>query len=70
MKARKVRLLEVFEPDLPDTRMQNIALLAHIEKANLVPGISLENYRQAMEDLMAGSMLEGNMALFDSMIGK
>ena len=69
-KARKVRLLEVFEPDLPDTRMQNIALLAHIEKANLVPGISLENYRQAMEDLMAGSMLEGNMALFDSMIGK
>jgi indolepyruvate ferredoxin oxidoreductase beta subunit len=69
-KARKVRLLEVFESGLPDSRMQNIALLAHIEKENLVPGISLDDYRKSMQDLMSGSMLDKNMALFASLIGK
>lgn len=67
-KARKIRLIEVFEPDLPDTRMQNIALLSHIHRERLIPDIDLENYRQAMEDLMAGGMLEANMKLFESLI--
>lgn len=69
-KARKIRLLEVFEPDLPDTRMQNIALLSHIHREHLIPDIDLENYRQAMEDLMAGGMLQANMNLFESLIGR
>jgi indolepyruvate ferredoxin oxidoreductase beta subunit len=67
-RARNIRLLEVFEPELPDTRMQNIALLSHIYKEQLIPAIELENYRQAMDDLMAGRMLEANMTLFESLI--
>ena len=69
-KVRKVRLLEVFESGLPDTRMQNIALLAHIEKEKLVPEICIDDYRQSMEDLMSGSMLDNNRALFESLIGE
>jgi indolepyruvate ferredoxin oxidoreductase beta subunit len=67
-KARKIRLIEVFEPDLPDTRMQNIALLSHIHREHLIPGIDAVNYRQAMEDLMTGRMLQVNMNLFESLI--
>jgi hypothetical protein len=62
------RLIEVFEPDLPDTRMQNIALQSHIHREHLIPDIDLENYRQAMEDLMAGGMLQVNMDLFESFV--
>ncbi len=69
-KARRIRLLEVFEPNLSDTRMQNIALLSHIHKEQLIPGIDLENYRQAMEDLMAGGMLQANWVLFESLISR
>lgn len=69
-RARRIRLLEVFEPDLPDTRMQNIALLAHIYKGQLIPGIELGNYRQAMEDLMAGGMFQANMSLFESLVSR
>jgi indolepyruvate ferredoxin oxidoreductase beta subunit len=69
-QARKTRLIEVFEPDLPDTRMQNIAILSHIHREHLIPGIDAENYRQAMEDLMAGAMLQANMELFESLISR
>jgi indolepyruvate ferredoxin oxidoreductase beta subunit len=69
-KTRKIHLLEVFEPDLPDIRMQNIALLSHIHRESLIPGIDFENYRQAMEDLMAGGMLKANRALFESLISR
>lgn len=69
-KARNIQLLEVFEPALPDTRMQNIALLSYIHSEQLIPGIVLENYRRAMEDLMAGGMLRENMELFESLISR
>jgi hypothetical protein len=62
-------LIEVSEPRLPDARMQNIALLSGIYRERLIPGIDLESYHQAMEDLMAGAMLQANMELFDALRG-
>jgi indolepyruvate ferredoxin oxidoreductase beta subunit len=67
--ARRIRLIEVSEPRLPDARMQNIALLSGIYRERLIPGIDLESYHQAMEDLMAGAMLQANMELFDALRG-
>ena len=67
-KLRGITVFKVFDPQLIDARMQNIAILAVIVKNRLVPGVGLENYRLAMEDLMAGSMLEKNMALFESKV--
>jgi indolepyruvate ferredoxin oxidoreductase beta subunit len=60
-----VECARVFSPDLPDTRMQNIAVLACICRRNLIEKVSADHFRQAMTDLMAGGMLENNLALFD-----
>jgi indolepyruvate ferredoxin oxidoreductase beta subunit len=67
-KARNIRLLDICTPDLSDTRMQNIVLLAHIHMEQLVPDIDLDNYRQAMDDLMHGDMLKSNLELFEELI--
>ena len=63
---RGVSLVRVQAPDLSDARMQNIAVLAHIDRNGLIDGIATDHYRQAMQDLMTGRMLESNLALFDS----
>ena len=55
----------MFQADLKDVRMQNIVVLGYIAKYELIPGIKTNHYQQAMADLMAGSMLEKNMNLFD-----
>ena len=62
---RNVRLVKVFEPDLPDARMQNMAILATLAAGSLVPGVAPAHYRAAMADLMAGAMLAKNLSLFD-----
>ena len=62
---RSIKEIKVFKADLNDARMQNIVVLATIEKHKLIPGIETDHYRQAMTDLMAGVMLEKNMILFD-----
>ena len=59
------RLICVKENDLPDPRMQNMALLAQICRENLVAGVEAKHYQMAMNDLMDGSMLEKNLALFN-----
>jgi indolepyruvate ferredoxin oxidoreductase beta subunit len=63
---RSVSLYRVVQPDLQDTRMQNIVVLAHIDRHHLIDDIATEHYRLAMDDLMSGAMLEANLALFDS----
>ncbi len=66
---RKVRNERVRLDDLPDTRMQNVALLATICKRELISGVKREHYEAAMGDLMEGKMLEKNKALFTKLIG-
>ena len=63
-KQRDIRLIEVFEAQLEEARMQNMALLARISCERLVPGVEANHYLAAMQDLMAGNMLEKNKALF------
>lgn len=65
-RKRGVRRVKVFEPDLADVRMQNMAILGAIAASGLLPNIAVENYRAAMDDLMAGAMLEKNLSLFDN----
>lgn len=66
-KARQVRLIQVFESELKDVRMQNVVLLAHMDRHGLVPGLTTNHYLQAMDDLMAGQMLKDNTALFEAL---
>ncbi len=64
--ARKIKIISVKKDGIVDPRMQNIALLAAINKHKLIPGIKEEHYIQAMNDLMTGVMLENNLQLFHS----
>ena len=63
-RKRDIKEIKVFKENLKDARMQNIVLLATIDKHRLIPDIKTEHYIQAMEDLMEGSMLENNMKVF------
>lgn len=67
-RKRKVQLHRVYCEDLAEARMQNIAVLAYLDKHGLIPGLESSHLRQAMQDLMAGKMLEVNMALFEAEI--
>ncbi len=68
-ERRTVKNVRVRVDDLPDTRMQNIALMAAVCREGLIPGIKKEHYEAAMGDLMEGRMLEKNRALFTRLIG-
>jgi len=64
-RARGIQVISVFHEDLPDIRMQNMAVLAEIHRHRMIPGIDLKHYRTAMADLMSGTMLKENRDLFD-----
>lgn len=64
-RRRNIRAFRVFKADLADVRMQNMVVLAHIDGNHLVPGVETDHYRAAMTDLMAGKLLEKNLALFE-----
>jgi indolepyruvate ferredoxin oxidoreductase beta subunit len=64
--AREIIVHKVENEDLDDPRMQNIAILASIDKNNLVPHVEKHHLVHAMEDLMTGLMLEKNMAVFNA----
>ena len=69
-ERRRVRPVRVYRRELADPRMQNVALLAAIDHHGLVPGVMTEHYRRAMDDLMAGAMLEANLAFFEAARGE
>ena len=62
---RRGREVRVSADAVPDTRMQNIAVLAEICRRGLVPGVGLEHARAALADLMAGPALQANLPLLD-----
>jgi indolepyruvate ferredoxin oxidoreductase beta subunit len=64
-RTRGIQVITVFHADLPDIRMQNMAVLAEIHRHRLIPGIDLKHYQNAMADLMSGSMLAENRGLFE-----
>ncbi|MBW1693017.1 MAG: 2-oxoacid:acceptor oxidoreductase family protein [Deltaproteobacteria bacterium] len=64
-QKRNIREISIFKADLKDARMQNIVLLANIDKYSLIPGVKKEHYLQAMDDLLQGRLLEDNVELFE-----
>ncbi len=66
MKKVKGRNIRVFSSDLPDTRMQNIAVLSSIVKNKLIEGLNYEVCEKAMADLMPEKMLRANIQVLKS----
>jgi len=67
-RNKQVRSIGTRKEDLEDHRMQNMVLLGRIARDELIPGIGREHYEKAMDDLMAGSMLEANLRVFREML--
>jgi len=61
---REISVYAVSQPDIPDPRMQNIVMLAHIHRHRLIPGLQTQHFLQAMEDLLVDTMLTANLQLF------
>lgn len=61
---RNIRVIEVFEKDLPDTRMQNVVVLANIVKHSIIPGVSKDHYIKALESSLKGNVLAKNLEIF------
>lgn len=51
--------------DLPDVRMQNVALLSRAAKEGLIPGVEMEHYRKALEDLLPERVLAENLKVLE-----
>lgn len=64
--ARGITVHAVTTPDLPDPRMQNIALLARLCREKLIPDMNAGHFEQAMDDLLRGKALENNLQIFRS----
>ncbi len=64
-RTRKLRIERVLDEDLPDARMQNMALLAAAMEKELLPGIDTGHVLAAMGDLMPEKQFEKNRSLFD-----
>lgn len=61
--AKGAQAFRVRRDDLPDTRMQNVAVVAEIVRRGLIPGLGLEYAKAALADLMSGDALAANLAL-------
>jgi len=61
--AKGASAWRVYADDLPDSRMQNVAIVAEILRRRLIPGLERGHVEAALADLMAGAALEANRAL-------
>ena len=68
-QARRIRVDAVFQPELPDTRMQNMVVLGTLCREAMIPGIDIDHYRRAMADLMSEKRLADNTKVFDQARG-
>jgi len=67
-QARNIREIRVFHSGLEDPRMQNVAVLAELCRQKLVPGVEAAHIETALNDLLAGPVLEKNLSLLRKVI--
>ena len=60
-QTKNIKNHRVYNESLPDTRMQNIALLSEIIRHNLIPGVELIYCEKAMKDLMNEKLFSKNI---------
>lgn len=69
-KKRNVETIKVFKEDLDEARMQNVVILGEIAKNELIEEISIEDYKNALADLLKGKVLEKNLEVFNEVLEK
>jgi indolepyruvate ferredoxin oxidoreductase, beta subunit len=63
--ARGGRLERVFLDDLPDQRMQNVALLGRVASMGAIPGVTPEVVETELRDILPAGVLEANLQVFE-----
>ena len=66
--ARGITVHIVTLPDLPDPRMQNIAVLARVYREQLIPDVAVHHFENAMNDLLQGKALESNLSILKQVL--
>jgi indolepyruvate ferredoxin oxidoreductase beta subunit len=64
VRAKGGRLIRVSIPDLPDPRMQNIALIGRLSRLGLIPGVTPEIVEANVRAVVPKAKLEENLAVF------
>jgi indolepyruvate ferredoxin oxidoreductase beta subunit len=65
VQQRELRVERVYRDDLSDTRMQNMALLAHAVSGGHLPGLSSQHVLAALRDLLSEKLYEKNKGFFE-----
>ncbi len=60
-----VHIHRIFIPDLPDTRMQNVAVLARLAADEVIPSVKKEHFLEALQSLLPPKVSQGNLDLFE-----
>ncbi len=63
-KEKGARVERVFVDDLPDPRMQNVALLGRIAALGLIEGVSTQVVEDALREVIPEKALDSNLAVF------
>jgi indolepyruvate ferredoxin oxidoreductase beta subunit len=63
---RRINVFRVCRDDLPNPRMQNMALLSVILNNELIPGIAHQHIEAAMKELLTAEALNANMKILNS----
>ena len=64
VKSKGGRLIRVFIEDLPDPRMQNIALLGRVSRLGLIPGVTPEIVEANVIAVVPKAKLDENLGVF------
>lgn len=67
-QKRSIKVIRAKLDDLPDPRMQNIAVIAALISHRVLPGIEKPQVEAALQDLMQGPVLEANLSLLRRLI--
>ena len=68
-RQKEAACFKVESKAIEDPRMQNMALIGTIAAHGLIPGVENEHYRQALQDLLSGPVLEKNLSLMKRYAG-
>lgn len=66
VRGREGRVDRVFIDSLADPRMQNIALIGRFSAMRVIPGLTVEIVRQAMEPILPSALREANLEVFQT----
>ncbi len=65
-EARGGNVERVFIDGLDDPRMQNVAILGKLAALKAIEGVSTDDYKKALLEIMPAKALESNMNIFNS----